>query len=481
MKNLSDGKISRSSILKYFFNRYVLFTLIFFLLIGIPATLYFSNLVTQLFIEAYKDSTVSFVESAVETAFDGKQINKPLSGSQLSEFGLVVKELKKHSDFQEINIWAVDGTLVYSSDKNAPVGKKREIKGDFARARNNKRASDIELTGHRELEGGTVKSDVLEVYFPIHGASEGKVTNILEVYAPLTPIQKIVSQARASIGSFFVILFFVVVVIGQTGAVILTRKDESYEIEKNISDTLQDALTIMPTDVPSVVMSYDYHSASDAARVGGDFYDVYTFDENSICFLIGDVSGSGLHAAIVAAEVRNTIRAYSLESDSTAEIVSKTNTLINKISDFSTMITLFFGILNITSSKLKYCNAGHPPVMLKRAEKENRYLSACDMPIGTLPDLAYREEDVRLEKDDVLLFYTDGIIEARRGKDFYGDERLSKLLESAHSNDPKTIVNLIVDDVLKFSERKLSDDAALMVVKFVGRTKTGLRESSVES
>ncbi len=468
MKNISDRVTSGSPVLKYFFNRYVLFTLIFFLLIGIPATIYFSNLMTTLFIEIFEESSVAVVRASFQTLTGGEPIDQPLSGKELSTFDLFVKELKMHVDFQEINVWSVDGTLVYSSNPKEPVGERREIKGDFARALKNKQISEIESFSSKELEGGTVKKETLEIYFPVHDLSEKRITNILEIYAPLEPIQEIVSKARLAIGGFFIVLFFVVVIIGQTGAVMLTRKEESYEIEKNISHTLQDALTIIPKEVPGVILSFDYHSATEEARVGGDFYDVFRLDGNKVCFLIGDVSGSGLHAAIVAQEVRNTIRAYALESDSTAEIVDKTNVLMNKISDFSTMITLFFCVLDITSSTLKYCSAGHPPVILKRTGKENRYLSTFDMPIGTLPEIDYREEETRLEIEDVLIFYTDGIIEARRGKELYSDERLGKLIEGADSSNPKTLVNLVVDDVLRFSGSNLADDAALMVVKFVG-------------
>ncbi len=467
MKKIKDSMISKSPVMKYLFNRYVLFTLIFFLAIGIPATLYFSDLVTRLFIEAYEDSSVVFMESAVEAASGGEPINEPLSGPQLTEFEAFTNEVRRHIDIQEINIWAIDGTLVYSSDKGAPVGEKRKISGDFVTAKNNKRHSEIELFAGKELEGGTVKEEVLEIYFPIHDL-KGKVINVLEIYAPLAPIQKVVSRARTSIGSFFIILFFVVIVIGQTGAVMMTKKDERYIKEKNISSALQDALTIMQSDVPGVVIAYDYHSATEAARVGGDFYDVFRLDEERTCLLIGDVAGSGLHAAIVAAEVKSTVRAYSLESDSTAEIVLKTNTLINKISEFSTMTTMFFSILNISSAKLKYCSAGHPPVMLKRLGQDNKYLSTFDMPIGTLPDLNYRQEEADLKVGDVLIFYTDGITEARRGEELYGDARLSKLLVDTESTSPQMIVDLIIKDVLKFSGSELADDAALMVVKFVG-------------
>jgi len=238
----------------------------------------------------------------------------------------------------------------------------------------------------------------------------------------------------------------------------------AYKIERNISNTLQDALLTMPSRIKGLKFSYDYHSASVVAKVGGDFYDIYELENDKVSILIGDVSGSGLKASALTADVKNTLRAYSFEMDSPSAIVEKTNVLIDKITDSSTFVTLFFGILDLKSSKLKYCNAGHTPIILKKGASSTKYLLTGDMPIGLFADVNYSEKEETITKDDILFLYTDGVIEARRGKEFFGEERLTDFVNKINTPDTKKILQLVLDEILRFTENKLSDDVAMFVV-----------------
>ena len=219
----SSGKKRR--ILNYILNRYVLITLLAFLIVGIPATIYFSNVVETLFIQAFADSSSANIEAIFETATDGNPINEPLVGEEREEFTKFFDELAQHTDFEEIAVWATDGTLVYSSNPDAPLGEKRENSGGFAGALKDRQVTEIEQNAQLEVEGGQEIGTTLEVYFPIHDKSGKNITNVFEIYAPLTSIQNIVTTARNALLSFFAILFVIVVVIGQTRSVILTRKN----------------------------------------------------------------------------------------------------------------------------------------------------------------------------------------------------------------------------------------------------------------
>ncbi len=238
----SKKRISSRRYLGYILNRYALFTLMAFLIIGIPATIYFSNIVTTLFIQAFADSSAANVEAIFETATDGKPINEPLEGKEKEKFTTFFDELKQHTDFNEIAVWAKDGTLVYSSNPKAPLGEKRPKNGGFAEALKNKKVTEIEHNAKLEVEGGQKIGTSLEVYFPIHDKSEENITNVFEIYAPLTSIEKTVNTARNALISFFVSLLVVVAVIAQTGGAILKRKND------DLSDLTEKLAVLADTD-----------------------------------------------------------------------------------------------------------------------------------------------------------------------------------------------------------------------------------------
>lgn len=457
--------MGKRTVLKYIFNRYVLFTLVAFLVIGIPSALYFSNILTTLFFDTYEDASIVNVEAAATTVTENMPLNKPVTGEKKEMLDRFVKNLENHVDVDEVRVWSVDGTLVYTSDPDQRVGEKRKISGNFAVALKGNKVSRIEYRETPEAKGVKGKPNTLEFYFPVHDPSERTVTNVFEIYAPLTQVESIVSRSQAVMASFFFVLFIIVVVIGQTGAVVITRKDLSHKIERNISNTLQEALLEVPGKVKGVKFSFDYHSATKAATVGGDFYDIYELGNNRVYFAIGDVSGSGFEAAALTAEVKNSLRAYSFDTESPAEIMTKTNIVINKLLNSSAFVTVFLGILDLNTLVLAYCNAGHPPAILKRDGTISDYLVTGNLPIGFFTGAEFSLKEAVLEKEDILILYTDGITEARRGAEFFGEERLALVASKIALTEPRVIVSSIVEETLKFSKYKLIDDAALLVVK----------------
>ncbi len=154
-----------------------------------------------------------------------------------------------------------------------------------------------------------------------------------------------------------------VVVIDTTDQVRTHRElEQSYEHEHRIAETLQTALlSKVPRQIDGFAFETAYRAALEEARVGGDFYDVFRIDENTLGIVIGDVSGKGLRAAVEVAAAKNTIRGRAYESTDPAVVMEKTNnTLLRELSpeDF---ITVFLGVLDSTSKMLHYANGGHPP------------------------------------------------------------------------------------------------------------------------
>ncbi len=237
-----------------------------------------------------------------------------------------------------------------------------------------------------------------------------------------------------------------------------------YETERTIADTLQEALLIMPEHIEGIEYGYLYRSGAEAAKVGGDFYDVFELEHGRVGVVIGDVSGKGLEAATLTSLVKNTIKAYAFEIDSPAAIMARTNDAVKKAASSIVFITVFFGILDITAGHFTYCSAGHPPVILKRATSEIQLLATSSPVIGAFLNLTYIDEHVTLDKGDILVLYTDGVIEARCHGEFYSEQRLVNLVSALKHVPAKDMPSAIFENVIACTGGTLSDDVAILCI-----------------
>jgi serine phosphatase RsbU (regulator of sigma subunit) len=235
-----------------------------------------------------------------------------------------------------------------------------------------------------------------------------------------------------------------------------------FAIEHNVADTLQNALLVMPDEVDRVEFGHLYHAAYETAQVGGDFYDLFEIDRNRIG-IIGDVSGKGLDAAIITSRAKNTLKAFSYEYDTPAEIVSRTNNMLIKNTSASIFITLFFGILNTDAGELTYCSAGHPPAILKRASGVE-LLEEHSPIVGAFSEVSFTNSRVVFNKGDALVLYTDGLTEARRGNKLFGEERLVDLILELKPESTAQVPQLIFNKIMEYADGKLSDDLALLSI-----------------
>jgi PAS domain S-box-containing protein len=238
-----------------------------------------------------------------------------------------------------------------------------------------------------------------------------------------------------------------------------------YETERNIADTLQEALLQIPDELPSVEFSRLYRSATETTRVGGDFFDIFELAGDRIAIVIGDISGKGLEAATSTALVKNTIRAYAYDGLTVDQIMSKTNDVIFKVTAPSLFVTVFFGILETKTGALAYCSGGHPPALIKRPSSVETLAENSPI-VGAFADLPFYEDISVLGPTDALILYTDGLIEARGKVGFFGDERLINTMSRIEGSSIQEIPQVIFKEVSKFSGGLLSDDLAILVVGY---------------
>ena len=220
---------------------------------------------------------------------------------------------------------------------------------------------------------------------------------------------------------------------------------------------------------PENAEQLDIAALMNAAKdVGGDFYDFFRIDNQRIGFVVADVSGKGVPAAIFMAVSRTLIRATGVRGVSPAECISYSNELLAQESANSMFVTAFYGIYNLTTGQVTYTNAGHNPPYLMKADGTILQLPfSSDLVVGAIDDFKYSEETLQLEHGDTLLLYTDGVTEAiNSGDEEFGEQRLQAVLAQLTSNSSQDIIERIKACVSDFAgEAEQSDDITLLAIK----------------
>jgi len=228
--------------------------------------------------------------------------------------------------------------------------------------------------------------------------------------------------------------------------------------------------SFLPERLPPV-SGFDLAATTIPAReVGGDFYDLIIKDEN-LQFVIADVSGKGVPAALFMALSRTIVRACASTHESVAERLSCANNMI--VADSRSVasgmfVTLFFANLNKKERSLVYANAGHNPPLLFRATTSSiEMMEVTGVALGMGPDMEYEQRRVAIESGDILFLYTDGVVEAMNDKEeLFGQNRLRSSLAAATKQSAQGILDSILCDLCQFTEgEEQSDDITAIVIK----------------
>jgi sigma-B regulation protein RsbU (phosphoserine phosphatase) len=239
------------------------------------------------------------------------------------------------------------------------------------------------------------------------------------------------------------------------------RYEKDLEIAQNIQRNL------LPGKLPDFA-NFEIEAINNSARqVGGDYYDVIKLDEERTLFAIADVSGKGVQAALLMANLQAFLMSISKQNIELNEASNLINDLVSENTTDGSFITFFWGIINDTTKMLTYVNMGHNPPLLVR-NKEIRKLKVGGMILGVMPTvIPYKSESVQLENGDLLVLFTDGITEAmnKEGEE-YSDEKLEELVLGMGHCSSKETLNNILDDVANFIQgAQQSDDITALILK----------------
>ncbi|MDP3832123.1 MAG: PP2C family protein-serine/threonine phosphatase, partial [Ignavibacteriaceae bacterium] len=206
--------------------------------------------------------------------------------------------------------------------------------------------------------------------------------------------------------------------------------------------------------------------------IGGDFFDFFMIDENNFGFVIGDVSGKGIPAAIFMAVSRTLLRATALKGLPPNECLDHVNNLLCSESVSSMFVTVFYGILNTENGIITYANGGHnPPYLVKTDGTIDLILMTGGIALGVMEEMPFSSKTLEMKPGEVVFLFTDGVTEAMDAEEnLYSEERLVEKLKLSHSKDIQEITKDIIDDVFLYSKDvPQSDDITVLTFRYFGR------------
>ena len=250
-------------------------------------------------------------------------------------------------------------------------------------------------------------------------------------------------------------------------------------IDKELEYAKQIQLSALPSDFPDTEDYSVFAQMIAAKEVGGDFYDFYSFDDNTVFFLAADVSGKGIPAAMFMMKAKTIIKDLSERGLSVNEIFTLANEKLCENNESDMFVTAWIGKFDLSTGKLTFANAGHNPPLIVHADGECEYLkSRPGFVLAGMEGIMYRENEITLNKGDRILLYTDGVTEATDiNEALYGEDRLlSYINKNKNLKAEELLLGLKKDIDLFVGEAPQFDDITMLVFDYKKKEGTPVKE-----
>jgi serine phosphatase RsbU (regulator of sigma subunit) len=241
-----------------------------------------------------------------------------------------------------------------------------------------------------------------------------------------------------------------------------------YQQQKEFADTMQRSL--LPRSAPTLEGLELGHAYESSARVevGGDVYDFMELADGRLAVALGDVTGHGIEAAADMAMAKFVFRSLTREHPEPADFLQSANDVVVGEIAPGKFITMVYLVIDGRSGAIAAAGAGHPPPRIVAPDGTVTGIDTIGLVLGVEQGQQYDEIRARLEPGSLAVLYTDGVIEARRGPELYGVERLDALLTDRRELAPDELAQAVLDDCRAFAAGELADDCAVVVVKRTG-------------
>ena len=240
-------------------------------------------------------------------------------------------------------------------------------------------------------------------------------------------------------------------------------------IDKELEYAKQIQLSALPTNFPS---GHDFNIFAQmiaAKEVGGDFYDFYKINDSTIAFLVADVSGKGIPAAMFMMTAKTIIKDLAERGLPVNEIFTKANEKLCENNESGMFVTAWMGIIDINTGKMQYSNAGHNPPLLKRVDGSFEYLKTrAGFVLAGMEGICYRTGEITLQPGDRLFLYTDGVTEATNvDNKLYGEERLQRFMNENVDLKQEVLLQSLKNNIDEFvGEAPQFDDITMLIFDY---------------
>lgn len=248
----------------------------------------------------------------------------------------------------------------------------------------------------------------------------------------------------------------------------VTSQKERFDTELELAHEMQNSM--IPKNFEEYTSDNDcemWGLMEPAREVGGDFYDYFKIDDDNLGFVIGDVSGKGVSAALIMVKSMTLIQDYALHYEDLAEVFYEVNNLLCEGNVEELFVTCWFGKINLKTKKLTYVNAGHAPPLIKQNDDFEYMEMKPGLVLAAMEDIPYETSEIQLKSGDSIILYTDGITDANLNyKDFYGEERLKNIVNKHKNDDLEKIILSVKKDVNAFCENSEQfDDTTMFAIR----------------
>ena len=261
---------------------------------------------------------------------------------------------------------------------------------------------------------------------------------------------------------------------------VATLKQYIDEAAARIDRELEFAREIQYSSLPSVFPPFPQHKEFDifasmdtAKEVGGDFYDFYFLGPDKLAFLVADVSGKGIPAAMFMMRARAVIKALAETGATVDEIFRDANDTLCQGNERGMFVTAWLGILDIHTGELDYVNGGHTPPYILHPDGSGEWVKKkSGIMLGSLEDVPYAPRHITLSPGDTIYVYTDGVPEnANEAGEFFGEERLEKILLAARGLEPVPLCIKVKEELDAFTGgAEQFDDITMLALRYTGET-----------
>ena len=240
-------------------------------------------------------------------------------------------------------------------------------------------------------------------------------------------------------------------------------------IDKELEYAKQIQLSALPTNFPDGEDYKIYAQMIAAKEVGGDFYDFYKLDDTTVAFLVADVSGKGIPAAMFMMTAKTIIKDLAESGMAVNDIFTKANEKLCENNESGMFVTAWMGILDLTTGSIQFANAGHNPPLLKRADGSFEYLKTrAGFVLAGMEGVRYRAGELTLSHGDRLFLYTDGVPEATNAENkLYGEDRLLSFINQNSTVDAMALLPLLKANIDEFvGEAPQFDDITMLMFDY---------------